>query len=156
MKRSILAITIFSFLCACSVESDGGDGNDEDTSVDAGTGGGDDTPGQPDGAPGATDLTDYCNQWNAAVCAHIFACLTQEERDAAGVPPTEEQCVSAQAPDCEDATSENVCAGDEVYMADQTTPCLTQFAALTCDQFRSNDPDAVLAEAAPACVAMCQ
>lgn len=158
MNRTILTATLLGTLCACSVETDVGE---EDTvGVDAGSDSGDgddgDGAGQPDGAPGAIDLTEYCNQWNTSVCGQLFACFSQDERDAMGVPPTEGECVSAQAPDCEDASSETACSGAEVFQADQTTPCLTQFAALTCEQFRNPDHDAVLAEFAPACVAMCQ
>jgi hypothetical protein len=155
MKPSFLALTAACVLVACSVES--GDGNPEPSDVDAAAGGGDAAPpSQSDAAVGPVDLTEFCNQWNTAACAHVFACLTPEERDAAGIPPTEEECVSAQSAECEEANSESYCDFGETYHADQSPACLDQFIALTCEQFLDPDHDAVMAAAAPACVAMCQ
>ena len=155
MKPFALAATLLSIICACSVESGGGD---EDTGgIDAGGADAANIPRPPDAAAiGPVDLTDFCNQWNTAVCTHLYSCLTPEEREAQGLPATQGECVAAQAPDCEEATSDSFCDSGETYVADQAMPCLTQFGALTCELFLDPDHDAVLAANAPACVAMCQ
>jgi hypothetical protein len=122
--------------------------------------------GEADAAPPAThhpdagapigDVANYCNDFAAAVCSKLFSCLSQEERDAAGVPATEADCVAYQQEGCPTSSSAEICGEGEVYQADQAQPCVTQFAALSCEQFRDPDTDAVLAANAPACVALCQ
>jgi hypothetical protein len=153
MKRSILAATIFSLLSACTVESGGGD-----PGVDAAATGGTDAarPEPADAAGEVGDVATYCTDWGTIICSQLFTCLTAEERAAQGVPATEEECVASQTSGCPTASSADMCETGQAYQPDQAAPCIEQFGALTCEQFLDPEHDAVLAQYAPACVAICQ
>jgi hypothetical protein len=154
MKPTILALTAACVFFACSVESGSGDPDPGDVDASASNADAASVP-QADAAT-VGDVATYCNDFAAIVCGKLFTCMTAEERAAAGVPPTEEECLAAQQAPCATATSSDICEEGQVYQPDQATPCVTQFGQLTCEQFLDPDTDAVLAEAAPACLAMCE
>lgn len=148
MERSILALTVFGLLCGCTVESGPGDEGGGEVADAA-------PAPPPDAAKPIGDVENYCNDWVEIICRQLFTCLTQEERDNIGVPPTEAECVASEGEGCATASSADVCQ-EGVFQPDQAQPCVEQFGALTCEQFLDPDTDAVLAANAPACVAMCQ
>jgi len=150
--KPFLVAAVLGVLCACSVE-----GGEDPGPTGGGSTGTDAAPAMPPDAGAPTgDLENYCNEFAAAICTKLFTCMTAEERDAAGVPPTEEECVVDQQDGCATSSSAELCPEGEVYHSDQALPCVTQFVALTCEQFLDPDSDAVLALHAPACAALCR
>jgi hypothetical protein len=154
MKRSILTVSLLGALGACTVSSGSGDPDPEPTA------GADAAPAAPpDAAKPIGDVESYCNEWVGIVCRQLFACYTQEERDNVGVPPTEAECAASSGEDCAMASSADVCQGfglEGTFQVDQAEPCVMEFGAFTCEQFRDPDTATVLATYAPSCVAMCQ
>lgn len=95
-----------------------------------------------------------CEDYAATYCAQIFACLTEAERAALGVPTTEAGCITEveTTAGCENQTEDNACNGSEVYHSDKASQCVDQLGALECAQLRDGyNPDVD----APACNEVC-
>ena len=96
-----------------------------------------------------------CDQLVEATCGRFYACLTAAEISAAGLPPTEAQCITQRQTQlgCAAQTVESTCDTGETYHADKAGACVDEFQALECAQIR--DPNLDLDTAAPSCGQVC-
>jgi len=109
----------------------------------------------PGGSDGPTPRQ-ACEDVSSALCERLYACMTAAEIAAAGLPPSEAACVTAEeaANGCAAQTLDNVCTGgNEKYNAAEAAKCSDQIVGLTCSQVR--DPALDLRTAAPACAMTC-
>lgn len=90
---------------------------------------------------------EQCNEVAKTECKRIFACTTEAERTAQGLPPSfnELACaVTLAGPTqlaCETATAEKICAGAQTYTASQAQACISEANQATCDTIKSNFPN---------------
>jgi hypothetical protein len=99
--------------------------------------------------------TELCQEVAKTECHRIFACTTEAERTAKGLPPgfNELACVAALASTtqlaCDTATAERICAGTQTYTATQAEACMSEANAASCDAIKTNFPS--VTQYAPAC-----
>ena len=113
--------------------------------VGAACGGDDDSTADPAAA---------CEQYADVLCAKLFECTTEAEREAIpNFPATEAACVSEQKEElgCAEQTLENVCDSNETYDPAAAAECLDQLDALECGNVR----DGVDEDEIPACEEVC-
>jgi hypothetical protein len=107
------------------------------------------------GACGSDSLSprEACDETVEVVCAKLFECLTEGERQFFGLT-TEAACISngKQNAGCAEVTADNVCEGSQTYNGSNAAECLDQIEAVSCGQAR----DGTVEEDAPACAEVCQ
>ena len=109
--------------------------------------------GDDDGGSAANPAV-ACEQAVEVICAKLFECYTEAEREAIpGFPANEGACISDGKDDagCEEQTLDNVCDGGEVYDPGAASNCLDQLEAVECGQVRDGLDDGE----APACEDTC-
>jgi hypothetical protein len=135
-----LTAALLVLFCAC-----GGGGDD---------GGGDDGS-QADAAPDGPEPAALCEEFAQMICDKLFECLTEEERAEEDIPATVEECAMLQLEEemCDTLTPATICEEEgQTYQPDQAAQCVTEFRALSCDSFLSDDQGD---SETPACNAVC-
>jgi hypothetical protein len=92
------------------------------------------------------DPAEACQRVADGLCGRFYDCLSAEEREAAGLPGTEEECADDVAADidCAGQTVENTCNDGEVYDPGQAADCIDAIDELDCAQlqnFEDNLPE---------------
>jgi hypothetical protein len=115
------------FWCACAV--DGGDMSGE--------------------SPAET-----CSRVADVICQKLLECYSAEERAAAMLPATQEECVGQIEGDleCASQTADNQCGEGETYDPDLAQDCVGEYEALTCDLVR----DGIADSDTPSCAQVCR
>jgi hypothetical protein len=109
-------------------------------------GGGSDDDGE---APSET-----CSRVAEVICQKFFECYTAEEREAAMLPASEEECLDEIEGDLECATQtvDNQCDEGETYDPDRAQDCLGDYEVLSCEVVRDGIEDSDT----PSCAQVCQ
>ena len=99
--------------------------------------------------------TERCNEVARTECHVLFACTTEAERTAKGLPAglNEAGCILALASAtqlaCETATAEKICAGTEPYNATKAQACINEANKAACETIKANYPS--VTQYAPSC-----
>lgn len=94
-----------------------------------------------------------CTRVAGVICQKMFECYSAEERAAAMLPATEEDCAVQVEGDleCATQTAENQCAAGETYDPMMAQDCVAEYEALTCDIVR----DGIADSDTPSCPHVC-
>jgi hypothetical protein len=103
---------------------------------------------------GGESPSETCTRVSAVICQKFFECYTPEERAAAMLPATEEECQGQIEGDLECTTqrADNQCAEGETYDPARAADCVVEYEALSCDTVREGITDDVT----PSCAEVCQ
>lgn len=126
MTRHLFSLVLALHIGACSVEGDGA--------------------GEP---PSET-----CNRIAGVICQQLFDCYSPEERVAAMLPASEEECLAEMKGNLECASQrvDNQCQAGTTYDPARADDCVAEYEALTCDIVREGITDADT----PSCALVCE
>lgn len=107
-----------------------------------------------EGAESGESPAETCSRVAEVICQKMFECYSAEERAAAMLPASQEDCLAQIEGDleCASQTAENQCAEGESYDPAMAEACVGEYAELTCDVVREGIADSDT----PACAAVCQ
>ena len=96
-----------------------------------------------------------CHDLGVVTCERIYACVTEPERMALNLPPTEAGCVTQfdDTNGCASATTTNLCEGNETFHPSVAAACAEELSDVSCSQFR--DPEFDFQASLPACDDVC-
>lgn len=95
-----------------------------------------------------------CSRVADVICQKLLECYSAEERAAAMLPATQEECVGQIEGDleCASQTADNQCGEGETYDPDLAQDCVGEYEALTCDLVR----DGIADSDTPSCAQVCR
>lgn len=91
---------------------------------------------------------DFCRAAAAEQCARMYGCLSPDEKQAIGLPETEDECVRQAESACEDGAAD--CGSAYSFAPAAATACLDQMEQATCNDAAEPWLDA------PACANLCE
>jgi hypothetical protein len=106
-----------------------------------------------DSAVDGESPSETCSRVAAVICQKLFECYSADERAAAMLPATQEDCLAQIEGDLECATQtvDNQCDQGEAYDPDMAQSCVVEYEGLTCDIVREGIGD----DDTPSCAQVC-
>lgn len=105
---------------------------------------------------GDTDMespAETCSRVAGVICQKMFECYSAEERAAAMLPATQEECATQIEGDleCATQTADNQCEAGETYDPMMAQDCVAEYEQLTCEVVKAGITDTDT----PSCAQVC-